>query len=152
VANTTHQRFPRRARVRTSAEYQAVFNEGIRVSGAFFRCHLTKLGVQPTIEKQAVLGLAVSKRVDKNAVGRNRIKRVCREWFRLHQHLCLPVSYVLVAKAQAADADGASLRADLEKLFAKAHTMLNKNSDAFIYSPNAAGMNFLQPNLPDSKA
>jgi ribonuclease P protein component len=130
VVNTTHQRFPRRARIRTSAEYQAVFSEGIRVSGAFFRCHLgiKSLTGQTTSVQQGHLGLAVSKRVDKSAVGRNKIKRVCREWFRQHQADYLPVNYVLVAKPGAENASAAYLRADLEKVFARSHSLLTKNS------------------------
>jgi ribonuclease P protein component len=125
VANTTHQRFPRRARIRTSADYQAVFSEGIRVSGTYFRCHLAMKASTASVSLQcARLGIAVSKRVDKTAVGRNRIKRVCREWFRLQQIQLLPVGYVVVAKPEANQISAMRLRADLEKLFNRAHTLL----------------------------
>jgi ribonuclease P protein component len=141
VVNTTHQRFPRRARIRTSAEYQAVFSEGIRVSGAFFRCHLAEnVQTEAQITTYASLGLAVSKRVDKNAVGRNRIKRACREWFRLHQAACLPVRYVLVAKPEAQRANAVDLRADLEKLFIRAHSLLTKNSTGTQHSQPETGI------------
>ena len=82
MKHTAHQRFPRCARIRTSAEYQAVFSEGSRVSGAYFRLHLAQGEAFP----KPRLGIAVSKRVDKSAVARNRIKRVCRDYFRLHNH------------------------------------------------------------------
>jgi ribonuclease P protein component len=126
VVNTTLQRFPRRARIRTSADYQAVFSEGIRVSGSYFRCHLAMKPSEASLAtaERPRLGIAVSKRVDKTAVGRNKIKRICREWFRLHQDRLLPVRYVVVAKPEANQISAPRLRADLEKLFRRAHTLL----------------------------
>ncbi len=62
------------------------------------------------------LGLAVSRKVDKRAVGRNRIKRRLRERFRL-LHACLaPGAYVVVARSGAARADSAALNTAFEHL------------------------------------
>jgi ribonuclease P protein component len=72
------------------------------------------------------LGIAVSKRVDKSAVARNRIKRVCRDFFRLHQKNFHVAEYVLVAKPEAAQAIADNWRADLEKLFMRAQSLLSK--------------------------
>ena len=119
---TAHQRFPRCARVRTSAEYKAVFGGGIRVSGACFRLHVARSEVQT----QAKLGIAVSKRVDKTAVGRNRIKRDCREFFRQQKNMLEFADYVLVAKPEAAISSANSRRQELEKLFTRAQTLLSK--------------------------
>ncbi len=118
---TAHQRFPRCARIRTSAQYQAVFSEGSRVSGAYFRLHLAQGGAFP----KPRLGIAVSKRVDKSAVARNRIKRVCRDYFRVHRDELRAAEYVLVAKPDAAKAISTQWRADLEKLFHRAQTLLS---------------------------
>ncbi len=118
---TAHQRFPRSARIRTSAEYQAVFSEGSRVSGAYFRLHLA----QGEGFQKPRLGIAVSKRVDKSAVARNRIKRVCRDYFRLHQQDYRPAEYVLIAKPDAAKTLATAWRADLEKLFIRAQSLLS---------------------------
>jgi ribonuclease P protein component len=121
VNTTAHQRFPRCARIRTSAEYQAVFSEGSRVSGAYFRLHLAQGEAFP----KPRLGIAVSKRVDKSAVARNRIKRVCRDYFRLHNHDFRAAEYVLVAKPEAAKVTAKQWRADLEKQFGRAQSLLS---------------------------
>ena len=118
---TAHQRFPRSARIRTSAEYQAVFNEGSRVSGAFFRLHLA----QGEAFLKPRLGIAVSKKVEKSAVARNRIKRVCRDYFRQHQQDYRAAEYVLIAKPDAAKTLALNWRADLEKLFLRAQSLLS---------------------------
>ena len=55
----------------------------------------------------ARLGLAVSRKVDTRAVGRNRIKRVLREQFRTIRQQMAPGSYVAVARTAAAAADSA---------------------------------------------
>jgi ribonuclease P protein component len=142
VVNTTHQRFPRRARIRTSADYQAVFSEGIRVSGSYFRCHLAMKASEANLAtvERARLGIAVSKRVDKTAVGRNKIKRVCREWFRLHQDELLPVRYVVVAKPEANQISGLRLRTDLEKLFRRAHSLLIEAGIGTMHDLPSAGI------------
>jgi ribonuclease P protein component len=141
VANTTHQRFPRRARIRTSADYQAVFSEGIRVSGTYFRCHLAVKASAASVGLEcARLGIAVSKRVDKTAVGRNRIKRTCREWFRLQQTQLLPVRYVVIAKPEASLISAQRLRADLEKLFNRAHTLLKDAAVGTMHDLPCAGI------------
>jgi ribonuclease P protein component len=122
VNATAHQCFPRSARVRTSAEYKAVFGGGIRASGACFRLHVA----QSEAQALAKLGIAVSKRVDKTAVGRNRIKRDCREFFRQNKNKLVVADYVLVAKPEAATSTGKNRRLELEKLFTRAQTLLSK--------------------------
>jgi ribonuclease P protein component len=114
-------RFPRRAQLRASAEFQAVFGGGTRFSGPLFR-----LQVLPTTgdEAQARLGMTVSKRVDKRAVNRNRIRRQVREAFRLQRAQLPPGDYVFMAKPEAAKVDNPGLRHALLKLLARAATPL----------------------------
>jgi len=112
-------RFPRRAHLRASAEFQAVFGGGTRFSGPLFR--LQVLPAAPgQCAPQVRLGMTVSKRVDKRAVARNRIRRQVREAFRLQRHLLPPGDYVFQAKPEARQVDNAGLRAALLKLLAKA--------------------------------
>lgn len=61
----------------------------------------------------ARVGLAISKKVDKRAVVRNRIKRQVRESFRQHLQELPPADFVVMANAAAADASGARIRDSL---------------------------------------
>ena len=116
-----HHRFPRRAHLRASAQFQAVFGGGTRFSGPLFR-----LQVLPatTDSAQARLGMTVSKRVDKRAVARNRIRRQVREAFRLQRHELPPGDYVFQAKPEARQVDNPGLRQALLKLLERAATTL----------------------------
>ena len=116
---TTHTRFPRRAHLRASAEFQAVFGEGKRISGACFRLH-ARVSTEATAAR---IGVAVSKRVDKHAVGRNRVRRQVNETFRLQRATLPPGDFVFVAKPEAAKADNAALRRDLLSLLDRARTL-----------------------------
>ena len=114
--STTPLRFPRCAHLRASAEFQAVFGEGKRVSGAAFRLHVL-LKANAT---QTRLGVTVSKRVDKAAVRRNRLRRQCKEVFRLQRATLQHGDYVLLAKPEAGKLDNAGVRAELTSLFERA--------------------------------
>jgi len=76
--------FPRAARLLKSVEFKSVFKNSVVSSDRYFRV----LGCSNDIMISR-LGMAVSRQVDKRAVGRNRIKRVVRESFR-HTFLTVP--------------------------------------------------------------
>ena len=108
------QRFPRVARVRAKAEFTAVFDGGRRTAEPRMALHWLADAAP------ARLGLAVSRKVDPHAVGRNRIKRNLREAFR-HLRGRLPGgAYVVVASSGAAQTDGAVLREAFERLLQRA--------------------------------
>jgi ribonuclease P protein component len=111
--------FPRRAHLRTSAEFQLAFGEGKRLSGRYFRLH----ALLPAVAAAARLGVAISKRVDKSAVVRNRLRRQVREIFRLHRDGLPAGDYVFVAKPEAAKADNRELRGDLLSVIDRARTL-----------------------------
>ena len=71
-------------------------------------------------EQPARLGLAVSRKVDPHAVGRNRIKRVLRDRFRHLRAQLTPGAYVVVARPAAARADNPALRAAFDQLLRRA--------------------------------
>lgn len=85
--------FPRAARVLTRAAFSRVFEAGKRTADPLLALHWLA-GPQP-----AQLGLAVSRKVDPRAVGRNRIKRVLRETFRTQRPRLAGGAYVVVARA-----------------------------------------------------
>ena len=62
------------------------------------------------LEGPARLGMAVSRKVDKRAVGRNRIKRVLRETFRHLPPDLAGGDYVVVARSAAARASHPEIR------------------------------------------
>jgi len=61
--------------------------------------------------------MAVAVRTVGNAARRNRIRRIVRESFRLHQHELPAADIVVNARAAARDADNDKLYASLKRLW-----------------------------------
>lgn len=96
--STSNHRFPRTARVRARADFDRIFEHGRRQATPRMAVHWHATDVP------ARLGLAVSRKVDPHAVGRNRIKRVLRDVFRRHRSEFAPGDYVVVARPPAREA------------------------------------------------
>ena len=73
------------------------------------------------------LGLTVAKKHLKRAHERNRIKRLCRESFRLLQHELPNYDFVIVAKAGIGKLDNRTFEQTLSKLWQR-HIRLAKKS------------------------
>jgi len=101
---TPDARFPRSARVRARSEFDVVFKQARRTSDPLLSLHWL------ASEAPARLGLAVSRKVDPHAVGRNRIKRALREQFRALRAQLACGDYVCVARPAAAMVDARALR------------------------------------------
>lgn len=108
---------PRAARVRAKRDFDAIFSTGRRVATPAAALHWLPR------EAGARLGLAVSRKVDPHAVGRNRIKRAWRQAFRQLRAQLAPADYVIVARAPARGLDGAALRALLADLLRRARAL-----------------------------
>ena len=106
--------FPRVARVRAKVEFDRVFADGRRNAEPLLALYRLDDGKPPR------LGLAVSRKVDPHAVGRNRIKRVLRDRFRNLRPGLGAGAYVVVARGAAARADNAALREAFERLLQRA--------------------------------
>ena len=119
----TRARFPRSARVRLRAEYAAVFEHGRRCADPLFALHWVA-GPQPPR-----LGLAVSRKVDPRAVGRNRIKRVLRDATRRLGPQLAGGDYVVVARAAARGAGNAQLVEAYLKLLRRAGALPHPVAD-----------------------
>jgi ribonuclease P protein component len=105
---------PRDARLRRPSEFAALRLSSGRAGGRCFhvRYRGNELG-------QARLGLAISKRVSKRAVERNRIKRLLRESFRRIRHELPAVDLMVMAREQAAGVTGADLLVEIDMLWKK---------------------------------
>ena len=104
--------FPRAARVLKPAEFLALRRNSRRISVGHFHVEAAA-----TERDCARVGLAVSRRVSKRAVVRNRIKRQVRESFRQLRCELPAFDVMVVARSSAATQENAALRADLDRLW-----------------------------------
>lgn len=107
-------RFERSARLLQPQDFQRVFKRARRVQDAYFRVF-----GRPNETDRARLGLAISKKVDKRAVGRNRLKRQIRESFRHNQEVLSGLDIIVMAKAPAVAQSNEQLRKALDQLWRK---------------------------------
>ena len=92
--------FSRQVRVRRRSEFTACYERGKR----YHTEHFILFVLPRECEGPSRTGMAVSRKVG-NAVTRNRVKRLLREFFRLHMaNLPSGVDVVAVAKRQAGEA------------------------------------------------
>jgi ribonuclease P protein component len=106
--------FPRTARLLKPGDFAALKGKSRRISVRHFLAEFSA-NDQPTCR----MGQAVSRRVSKRAVDRNRIKRLVRESYR-HVRAELPhVDILLIARSSAVKTPSAELRDDLSMLWKK---------------------------------
>ncbi len=103
-------RFPRRARLTGRNAFAGVFAQPVRSSDRYF----TVLA-RPNALGYPRLGLAISRKVAKAAVARNRIKRIARDSFRHHQPQLGSLDYVVMGRAGVAEQDNPLLFAALHR-------------------------------------
>jgi ribonuclease P protein component len=104
----THQ-----SKIAKPSEYKAIFNNGNMTRGKYWQVMSIK-----TDTSKAKLGLAISKKVHRLAVDRNRFKRIARETFRLQQIQFKNWQFVIMAK-HAKPANNATIAQDLLMLLNK---------------------------------
>ena len=104
--------FPRARRLRTPGVFNRVYAAGRRMGHDYF-----SVTAQPNDLERARLGMAVAVRAMGGAVERNRIRRLIRESFRLHQALVPALDIVIGVRPTARGAAAAELRASLERLW-----------------------------------
>jgi ribonuclease P protein component len=102
--------FPRQFRLLSSGDFQQVFK---RTEYRSVDQRLTVLARQNDLA-QARLGLAISKRIIKTAVGRNRVKRLVRESFRHHQQALSGLDIVVLNRKSAPQANNPELTQALQ--------------------------------------
>jgi len=116
----TTTRFPRTARVRAGSDFDRIFKHGRRVALPVLALHWQAEVPDAAGEHGPRLGLAVSRKVDPHAVGRNRIKRALRETFRRHRAALADGDYVVVARVGAAGLSGPQVGEAFLKLLQRA--------------------------------
>lgn len=100
----------KQAKLLKATDYNHVFDKSVRSSDRYF----TVLA-RPNELLHARLGMAFTKKRVKLAVGRNRLKRISRESFRLIQGALYSADYVVLAGGQCAKATNQQLFQSLEK-------------------------------------
>lgn len=110
------ERFPRAARLLAKAQFDAAFGAASRFRSRHFRLHALATGAP------ARLGLAIAKRVVRDASERNRVKRHAREVFRRAQFELAGHDFVLSAHAATDGVPGPELQRELLQLFRRAGT------------------------------
>lgn len=128
IDSRINYQFPLRSRLNQKAEFTRVFAEPKVSVDRYFRV------LAKNNESQASrLGLAVSRRIDKKAVGRNRLKRIIRESFRLHQNEINAVAsldIVVLPKVGSASICNETLRRSLEQHWRKICSRITKENRA----------------------
>ena len=112
--------FSRELRLLTPAQFNFVFQQPFRVS-------LPEISIiaRPNALQHPRLGLTVAKKYVKRANQRNRIKRICRERFRLQQHQLPNYDFIVIARKGIKELDNTMLSQALDKLWQR-HLRLSK--------------------------
>ena len=105
---------PRAARLLKPADFTALRGISRRVGVSHFLAEVAATGL-PACR----LGQAVSRRVSKRALDRNRIKRVVRESYRVIRAELPPFDILLIARTSAVAQSNTALREDLARLWSK---------------------------------
>lgn len=146
IESNPRKRFPRSARVRTRAEYGIAFDQSKRWSDPLMSLHWRASGDVPR------LGMAVSRKVDTRAVGRNRIKRILRDTMR---HLLPELAagdFVVVARNAAARASNADIREAFVRLLRRAGALPLPAADGTMPPPARAASSSISPNEPERRS
>jgi ribonuclease P protein component len=104
--------FSAHQRLRRKADFEAAYARGRRLGNGFFGV------IAVSNDRDAPrLGMAVAVRMAGSGVARNRIRRIIRESFRLHQRELPAVDLVVSARSAARGASPAEMRAQLSALW-----------------------------------
>ncbi|MDD5455448.1 MAG: ribonuclease P protein component [Candidatus Margulisbacteria bacterium] len=95
-------------KLKTSKEYADTLNHGKKLTGKGLVIYFKQ-------SEQLKVGIIASKKVDKLAVGRNKIKRTVREIFRLNKPFVVG-DYVIIAKSSILKMSYRDIKEDYENI------------------------------------
>jgi len=101
-------------RLKKNKDFQSVLSNSKKVS-----CENLVAIYQENDKLTTRLGVAISKRVARQAILRNRIKRIIRESFRLNQSLLPAMDVVVIVRSGEGIKDKKKLREIIDKLWKK---------------------------------
>lgn len=114
--------FTKSQRLLNAAAFKAVFDQAdYKVSSRVFLCLAKK-----NSQNSPRLGLIIAKKHVRLAVERNRIKRIIRESFRLHQHEIPHVDLIVLARKGIEEMDNATLHKEFAKTWQRLCKQNNK--------------------------
>ena len=122
-----NRRFRRQSRLPDSSAYSRVFKKAERSRDKMFTVLYKENG-----EHDPRLGLAISKKHCRLAVGRNRLKRIVRESFRQHRADLAGLDVVVLNQP-------AAMRASNKMLFDSLHQHWQRCLAARVVEPGRAG-------------
>ena len=105
---------PAARRLRRPAEFKRAYATGRRFANEFFTAN-----AQANDLTWPRLGMSIAARNLRRAVDRNRVRRLIRESFRMHQQELPALDIVIGARAAVISADGDRLRTALDRLWRK---------------------------------
>jgi len=111
---------PKQARLLNKADYNAVFTKSVKVSDSLFLILIHK-----TSNPYSRLGLVISKKVDKRAVQRNRIKRISRESFR-NTTFTTSCDFVVLARPKITRLANKEIFNSINKLWSRAESKIKR--------------------------
>ncbi|WP_273777862.1 ribonuclease P protein component [Acinetobacter sp. GSS19] len=123
--------FSTEVRIRCAADYKSVFD------GALFKVHQPHFLflAKPTEQPKSRLGIVVAKKKVRRAHERNRVKRLARESFRLHQQQLGLLDIVVMPKVGIEAVPNAELHQQLEFAWQKLQRLAKKHQKTAVLSP-----------------
>ena len=115
--NTAGNNLSREKRLRNPSDFQQVYRSKQWGGSEYYTFNVLAHELNQNLISR--LGVTVSKKVAKQAVQRNRIKRQIKEFYRHHCESILSADLVITAKPKCAKADDAQRLQSLEQLWQK---------------------------------